>query len=106
MRRVVVTGIGLICAVGNTTEEAWKNLLAGKSGVAMDQHGQDRGAGVDVAQLPLLGARLAQHDGIGRFEMGRVCGQRQMHVAAIEGAVGGRAQMIFDSRCSPVCESR
>ena len=33
MRRVVVTGIGLICAVGNTTEEAWKNLLAGKSGV-------------------------------------------------------------------------
>ena len=33
-RRVVVTGIGLICAVGNTTEEVWKNLLAGKSGVA------------------------------------------------------------------------
>ena len=33
MRRVVVTGIGLICAVGNTTEEVWKNLLAGKSGV-------------------------------------------------------------------------
>ena len=33
-RRVVVTGIGLICAVGNTTEDVWKNLLAGKSGVA------------------------------------------------------------------------
>jgi 3-oxoacyl-[acyl-carrier-protein] synthase II len=33
-RRVVVTGIGLICAVGNTTEEVWRNLLAGKSGVA------------------------------------------------------------------------
>jgi 3-oxoacyl-[acyl-carrier-protein] synthase II len=33
-RRVVVTGIGLICAVGNTSEETWKNLLAGKSGVA------------------------------------------------------------------------
>jgi len=32
-RRVVITGIGLICGVGNTTEEAWKNLLAGKSGV-------------------------------------------------------------------------
>jgi len=32
-RRVVVTGIGLICAVGNTTEEVWNNLLAGKSGV-------------------------------------------------------------------------
>ncbi|PYX00880.1 MAG: beta-ketoacyl-[acyl-carrier-protein] synthase II [Acidobacteria bacterium] len=33
-RRVVVTGIGLICAVGNTTDEVWRNLLAGKSGVA------------------------------------------------------------------------
>jgi 3-oxoacyl-[acyl-carrier-protein] synthase II len=37
-RRVVVTGIGLICAVGNTTQEAWKNLLAGKSGVAKITH--------------------------------------------------------------------
>jgi 3-oxoacyl-[acyl-carrier-protein] synthase II len=32
-RRVVVTGIGLICAVGHTTEEVWKNLLAGRSGI-------------------------------------------------------------------------
>jgi 3-oxoacyl-[acyl-carrier-protein] synthase II len=31
---VVVTGIGLICAVGNTSGETWSNLLAGKSGVA------------------------------------------------------------------------
>ena len=37
-RRVVVTGIGLVCAVGNTTEEAWRNLLAGKSGVARITH--------------------------------------------------------------------
>lgn len=33
-RRVVVTGIGLICGVGNTSPEVWTNLLAGKSGVA------------------------------------------------------------------------
>jgi 3-oxoacyl-[acyl-carrier-protein] synthase II len=33
-RRVVVTGIGLVCAVGIGTEESWKNLLAGHSGVA------------------------------------------------------------------------
>ena len=33
-RRVVVTGIGLICGVGNTSGEIWKNLLAGKSGIA------------------------------------------------------------------------
>lgn len=33
-RRVVVTGIGLICGVGNTAPEVWTNLLAGKSGMA------------------------------------------------------------------------
>jgi len=33
-RRVVVTGLGLICGVGNSTEEVWKALVAGKSGVA------------------------------------------------------------------------
>jgi 3-oxoacyl-[acyl-carrier-protein] synthase II len=32
-RRVVVTGLGLICGVGNTTEEVWQNLLAGRSGI-------------------------------------------------------------------------
>jgi 3-oxoacyl-[acyl-carrier-protein] synthase II len=37
-RRVVVTGIGLICGVGNTTEEIWRNLLAGRSGVARITH--------------------------------------------------------------------
>jgi 3-oxoacyl-[acyl-carrier-protein] synthase II len=33
-RRVVITGLGLICAVGKNTEEVWPALLAGKSGVA------------------------------------------------------------------------
>ena len=34
-RRVVVTGIGLICGLGNFTEDVWKALLAGKSGVGL-----------------------------------------------------------------------
>ncbi len=33
MRRVVVTGLGIVCPLGNSVEEAWKNALAGKSGV-------------------------------------------------------------------------
>ena len=32
-RRVVITGLGLICGVGNTTPEVWGQLLAGTSGV-------------------------------------------------------------------------
>jgi 3-oxoacyl-[acyl-carrier-protein] synthase II len=31
--RVVVTGVGLVCALGIGTEESWKNLIAGRSGV-------------------------------------------------------------------------
>src|SRR5580692_8107503 len=33
-RRVVVTGIGLICGVGNTAPQVWEGLLAGRSGMA------------------------------------------------------------------------
>jgi 3-oxoacyl-[acyl-carrier-protein] synthase II len=34
LNRVVVTGLGALTPVGNTVDEAWKNLLAGKSGAA------------------------------------------------------------------------
>jgi 3-oxoacyl-[acyl-carrier-protein] synthase II len=33
-RRVVVTGLGLICGVGRTVSEVWEGLLAGRSGMA------------------------------------------------------------------------
>ncbi|NUZ06971.1 beta-ketoacyl-ACP synthase II [Piscinibacter koreensis] len=33
-RRVVVTGLGIISPVGNSVDEAWGNLLAGRSGIA------------------------------------------------------------------------
>ena len=33
-RRVVVTGLGLVCGVGNTAPEVWDGLMAGKSGMA------------------------------------------------------------------------
>ena len=33
LRRVVVTGLGLISPVGNSVSEGWQNLLAGRSGI-------------------------------------------------------------------------
>ncbi|MGA9063189.1 MAG: beta-ketoacyl-ACP synthase II [Terracidiphilus sp.] len=33
-RRVVITGLGLLCGVGNTAPEVWRQLLAGASGMA------------------------------------------------------------------------
>ena len=32
-RRVVITGLGIISPVGNTVEQAWQNILAGRSGI-------------------------------------------------------------------------
>ena len=34
LKRVVVTGLGAVTPVGNTPEETWENLVAGKSGAA------------------------------------------------------------------------
>ena len=38
LKRVVVTGLGAITPLGNTTEETWKKLLAGTSGAAPITH--------------------------------------------------------------------
>ena len=32
-RRVVITGLGLVCGVGNTAQEVWEKLVAGASGM-------------------------------------------------------------------------
>ncbi len=32
-RRVVVTGLGIVCPVGNSVTQAWSNIQAGKSGI-------------------------------------------------------------------------
>ena len=32
--RVVITGMGIVCPLGNDVETLWKNILACKSGVA------------------------------------------------------------------------
>jgi 3-oxoacyl-[acyl-carrier-protein] synthase II len=38
MRRVVVTGIGMLSPLANTAEETWQNLLLGKSGIGNIDH--------------------------------------------------------------------
>ncbi len=48
-RRVVVTGVGLLTAVGLDAAESWQNLLAGKSGVAPITHFDTTGFAVNIA---------------------------------------------------------
>jgi len=37
-RRVVITGLGIVCPIGNTVAEAWSSALAAKSGIARITH--------------------------------------------------------------------
>ena len=53
MNKAVVTGLGAVTAVGNTTAEYWENLIAGKSGmktidrISVENHDTTVGAQVD-----------------------------------------------------------
>ena len=45
-RRVVITGLGIISPVGNTIEQAWQNIVAGRSGI-------DRISRFDASSFPV-----------------------------------------------------
>ena len=49
MRRVVVTGVGLICGLGNDTDRTWKSVLEGKSGVSQITHFDPTGFSTTIA---------------------------------------------------------
>jgi 3-oxoacyl-[acyl-carrier-protein] synthase II len=71
-RRVVVTGVGLVCGLGIGTDEVWKNLLAGKSGVRTITHFDTTGFDCTIAGEvrdfdPLHWAEKKEIKKIGRF---------------------------------------
>ncbi|HCM48899.1 MAG TPA: beta-ketoacyl-[acyl-carrier-protein] synthase II [Colwellia sp.] len=54
MRRVVVTGIGMVSPLANTAEETWQNLLLGKSGIVTIEH-------FDITDYPTKFAGLVKN---------------------------------------------
>ena len=53
MRRVVVTGLGMLSPLGNSPESTWQNLLLGKSGISNITH-------FDTAEYPTRFAGLVK----------------------------------------------
>ncbi|HKP55951.1 MAG TPA: beta-ketoacyl-ACP synthase II [Polyangiales bacterium] len=51
MRRVVVTGMGLVSPVGIRVQEAWTNLLAGRSGIARIERFETKDLACRIAGL-------------------------------------------------------
>jgi 3-oxoacyl-[acyl-carrier-protein] synthase II len=71
-RRVVVTGVGLVCGLGIGTEDVWKNIQAGKSGVRSITHFDTTGFDCTIAGEvrdfdPLHWAEKKEIKKIGRF---------------------------------------
>jgi 3-oxoacyl-[acyl-carrier-protein] synthase II len=61
MRRVVVTGLGMVTPLGNGVETTWSRLLAGRSGIRPIEH-------FDVSDLPAkIGGVVPKGDGEGAF---------------------------------------
>ena len=50
MRRVVVTGIGLLSSIGSGKDETWNNLLKGKSGIKKIENFNTNEAYIPYAQ--------------------------------------------------------
>ena len=49
MKRVVVTGLGLLTSIGNNKEDTWKNLLDLKSGIKKISHFDTDGLSCKIA---------------------------------------------------------
>jgi len=52
MRRVVITGLGIVCPIGNSTDEVAASLRAGKSGIRTEPHYVEHGFRSQIAGVP------------------------------------------------------
>ncbi|NJL93764.1 MAG: beta-ketoacyl-ACP synthase II [Anaerolineae bacterium] len=83
-RRVVVTGMGILCPVGNTVAESWQNIRQGKSGISLISR-------FDTSELPVrIGGEVRGFDPeahFGRREFRRMDRITHLAMAATEQAI-------------------
>lgn len=91
-RRVVVTGLGLLCPIGNTVADAWAAAMAGKSGAStidsFDTEGQSVtiGAGVDDFDVSLYMDRKEARRMDPFIQYGMAAGMQAIQDAGLEDA--------------------
>ncbi|MBI5163993.1 MAG: beta-ketoacyl-ACP synthase II [Magnetospirillum sp.] len=97
MRRVVVTGIGLVTPLGCGAETTWQRLLAGQSGIRRIET-------FDVSDLPAkVGGNVPMGTGEGEFDPDKVASakdRRRMDPFIVFG-LGAAIQAVTDSGWMP-----
>src|SRR5262249_45007332 len=101
MRRVVVTGIGLVTPLGSGVRHTWERLIKGESGIRSIQS-------VDVSDLPCkIGGQVPVGDTAnGSFDPGLYIppkDQRKMDPFIVY-AMGAAAQAVEDSGWQPAAD--
>ena len=62
MKRVVITGMGIVSPVGTGVEYAWKNVVAGKSGVRKIDDFEVADLASQIAGVPVRGTEPGQYN--------------------------------------------
>ena len=62
MKRVVITGMGIVCPVGTGIEYAWKNLLDGKSGIRKVTDFDVSDISSQIAGMPVCGTNPGEYN--------------------------------------------
>jgi 3-oxoacyl-[acyl-carrier-protein] synthase II len=89
-RRVVVTGVGLVCGCGIGTDEVWRSLLAGKSGIGPITHFDSSAFDCRIAGEvrnfdPLLWMEKKELKKMGRFiQLALAASEFAMQIARLE----------------------
>ena len=100
MNRVVVTGIGLITALGTGIEKSWKRIVAGETGVG-------RIESYDATDMPVqIAAEVKDFDpiefGIEKKEIKKLARNTQFALAATKMALEDSKLTIDENNCEDV----
>ena len=92
-KRVVITGMGLVCPVGNNVEDSWANIRAGKSGIdwisLFDAEQVENRVAGEVKDLDLVGK-------FGRREVRRMDRAQMLALVAAEEALNDAEITVDD----------
>ncbi len=66
MKRVVITGIGVVCALGNNAEDFWRSVIDGRSGIG------------PISKVDMAGMRFANGAEVKGFDAAEHFDERQM----------------------------